>query len=254
VSGRSVSTHRSGAVRRWSIATVSVSLLASLAIFLLDANWSAGPTRHFLVGVGIVLAVQFGVLWSLLSPVDPTSSPRSITLASWVTIARGVPIALLAGFLLVPPPTGAIAWVPGMLFAIAVAFDAIDGTIARARNDVSELGDRLDGEIDSIAIFVGTAVCVAHGHAPSAFLLIGLAHYGFLLGIAVRRRLGWSLDDLEPSQFRRAVGATTMLTIWILLLPVSPGRIQPTLVSLLFVPFSISFLRDWLAISGHIEP
>jgi len=243
VSERTVRGPVRDAVRRWSLATIAGSLLATLAVLVLDAGWSGGPPDSFLAGVGIVLLVEFGILWRLLSPIDPTTGARPITLASWVTIGRGVPVALLAGFLFVPSVTGTIAWIPAALFAAATLFDAVDGSIARASDSVSELGGRLDDEIDSLAILVGTIVSVVHGLAPAIFLAVGLAHYAFVFGLLVRRWLDRPTTTLEPSQFRRIVGAATMLTIWLVLLPGLGGRY---LVGGLLVPFSISFARDWL--------
>lgn len=250
MSERSVSTPALGAVRRWSLATLYSCLLAWIAITVLDAGWAAGPTDGFLIGVVGVLSVEFGLLWRLLSPTDATGEPQTITLATWVTIGRGVPLALLAGFLFVSPPTGPVAWVPGTLFAVATLSDILDGFIARATNSVTELGGRLDVEIDSLVIFVGAAIGLVHESAPPALLVLGSAHYLFTFGCCLRRWLGYPVYNLTDSQFRRAVGGLTMFTIWVVLLPVGgdSGRI---LASALLAPFLFSFIRDWFAISGR---
>jgi CDP-diacylglycerol--glycerol-3-phosphate 3-phosphatidyltransferase len=252
MSERSVSAPVLGAVRRWSLATLYGCLLAWIAITVLDAGWAAGPTDGFLVGVAGVLSVEFGLLWWLLSPTDATSEPQTITLATWVTIGRGVPLALLAGFLFVSPPTGLVAWVPGILFAVATLSDVVDGFIARATDSVTELGGRLDVEIDSLVIFVGAMIGIVYDSAPPALLVFGTAHYLFTAGCCLRRWLGYPVYELGDSQFRRVVGGLTMVTIWIVILPVGSGSGQ-VLANVLLVPYLVSFVRDWFAISGQLE-
>jgi CDP-diacylglycerol--glycerol-3-phosphate 3-phosphatidyltransferase len=252
MSERSVSTPVLGAVRRWSLATLYGCLLAWIAIAVLDAGWAAGPPDGFLVGVVGILAVEFGLLWWLLSPTDPTTEPQTITLATWVTIGRGVPLALLAGFLFVSPPTGPVAWVPATLFAVASVSDVLDGFIARLTDSVTELGGRLDVEIDSLVIFVGAMIGLIYGSAPPALLVLGTAHYLFTFGCCLRRWLGYPVYDLAESQFRRLVGGMTMVTIWLVLLPVG-NRAGTVLASVLLVPFLVSFVRDWFTVCGHLE-
>jgi len=58
-------------------------------IFLLDANWSAGPTRHFLVGVGIVLAVYVAWEWFVVG-----ISHESLTVVSAFAILFGLQMVM----------------------------------------------------------------------------------------------------------------------------------------------------------------
>lgn len=239
---------------RLSRATVGNTVLAGVGLVALAVVWDGGPTTRFLLGTLTVLAIQFVVVRRTLVRARLEAGPQPLTLATWLTIARGSALALLAGFVFVGPPAGTLAWVPGALFAIAAGLDAVDGVVARRTDSVTEFGARLDTEIDALTVLCGASIVVLYGFAPAAFLAVGLARYAFVAGIAVRRRRGRSIQKLDRSPARRFLGALAMAAIWLALLP-NPGRTGSWLVtSAVLVPFLLQFGRDWLVVSGRLEP
>ena len=239
---------------RVSRATVGNVVLAGVGLAALAVVWDGGPTARFLLGTLTVLTIQFVVVRRTLVLARLEAGPQPLTLATWITIARGSALALLAGFVFVDPPTGALVWVPGALFAIAAGLDAVDGVVARRTDSVTEFGTRLDTEIDALTVLCGASIVVLYGAAPLAFLAVGLARYAFVAGIASRRRRGRPVRELDRSQVRRFLGALAMVAIWLALLPV-PGRTGSWLVTAaVLVPFLLQFGRDWLVVSGRLEP
>ncbi len=236
-----------------SRATVGNTVFAGVGLIALAVVWDGGPTTRFLLGSLTVLTIQFVIVRRTLVRARLDAGPQPLTLATWITIARGSALALLAGFVVVDPPTGTLVWMPGALFAIAAGLDAVDGVVARRTDSVTEFGARLDTEIDALTVLCGAAIVVLYGVAPVAFLAVGLARYAFVAGIAVRRRRGLSVRGLDRSQARRFLGALAMVAIWLALLPV-PGRTGSWLVTAaVLVPFLLQFGRDWLVVSGRLE-
>ena len=81
---------------------------------------AASATWIFLV----VLLTRFRREYS--QPID--GGPRAaLSWATWVTIARGLVISVVAGFALLPVPTGDARWLPGALYAVAALADRADG-------------------------------------------------------------------------------------------------------------------------------
>ncbi len=231
--------------RQWSVSTLWVTALvgATVGVFV---GW-VGELTQFISGVGGGLVIVAGVTGVCISRVD--GGP--ITLPTALTLARGAALAVFAGFLVTGVPEGALAWLPAVLFGVAAAGDAVDGALARATDSVSELGARLDTEMDGLTVLFGTLFVVVDGRAPVVFLVVGLARYAFVFGIWRRERRGRPVYDLPPSQLRRLLGGGAMATIWIALLPVVPTAVSRPLAVVVAVPFVINFTRDWLAVSGR---
>jgi len=238
---------RWGGWQRWSATTLWIGLLVATAVGLLIAGWETAPAPRFLVGVGGGLLAVSVVIGRPIS----RAPDQPVTLATTVTLSRGAALAVFAGFLPVGLPSGRFVWLPAALFALAAGLDAIDGRIARRMDAVSELGGRLDTEMDGLTVLFGTVFVVTADLVPAVFLLVGVARYLFVAGIWLRKRRGLPVEPLPPSQLRRLLGGLAMGAIWLALLPV-PGATASRLVALaVFVPFVLNFSRDWLAVSGR---
>lgn len=235
--------------RNWSHAALVSCSSVGLVLIALSVVWPTEMTSGFLAGVGIVLVVELVVFLRTIHRAHHEAGPQRLTLATWITIHRGAALALLAGFLAVDAASGTLAWVPATLFAIAASLDAVDGYVARATDAVTELGERLDVELDALTVLVGVLVAIAAGGAPVAFIAVGIARYLFVFGIWTRRRLGLAVYELPRSQVRRVLGAGTMVAIWFTLLPVLEEPHTRMLVTIVMIPFLLNFTRDWLAIS-----
>ncbi|MFC4245768.1 CDP-alcohol phosphatidyltransferase family protein [Natribaculum luteum] len=237
--------------RQWSLAVTICAIVGVGVGAVLHQLFPAVVSGGFLLATGGVLVVELIVFGWLFEQVADARDPQRLSVATAITIGRAGVLAAFAGFLASGRPSGALVWFPGTLFATAALLDGVDGAVARATNCVSELGDRLDREVDALIVLVGAVFAVAEGVAPVGYLVVGFGRYGFLLGILWRQRRGRPVEPLPPSLVRRAIGTTQFVAIWLALLPV-PGRdLSRTLTMVAAIPFLLSFARDWLAITGR---
>lgn len=237
---------RSSGWWQWSATTLWITLVVVGTIGLLIERGDTVVSGRFVAGVagGLVLvsAVVGWLLWRTES--------QPITVATIVTLSRGAVLAVFTGLLAGGQPAGS-GWVPATLFALAAGLDAVDGRLARATDSVSELGARLDTEIDGLTVLLGATFAVAFGLVPLAFLIVGIARYAFVAGIWLRKRRGLPIEELPPSQLRRVLGGLAMGTIWVALLPVPGPAISRPLALMVSVPFVFNFGRDWQSVSGR---
>ena len=243
--------------RRW-LGVAMLEVLVVLLGFILVRSQNSGAAALRWAGlVSLVLVYQLGLLWRGLAtnhrPNEDTLFP-TLGPANLLTLARGVGLALLAGFLLAPWPQGLAAWLPALIYTVAAIGDFFDGYLARITDQTTVLGETLDMEFDSLAVLLILTLAIWYGQLPAWTLLLGLLRYGFLLGQWVRRRQGKPIHALPESAFRRLVAALFLGFISVILWPIvhPPGT---TLAATLFaVPLVLSFSRDWLVTSGQIDP
>jgi len=237
---------RTAVWQRWASTLLWIGFLAGGSVSVLQARWVFELSTAFLGGVaGGLLIVSATVGWSLSRVEGP------ITLATAVTLGRGAALVVFAGFLVAGFPTGRAAWLPAVLFALAAGLDTVDGALARATDSVSDLGARLDTEMDGLTVLIGTVAVVSTDLVPTLFVVVGLARYLFVFGIWLRQRRGLPVYDLPPSQLRRVLGGLAMATIWLVLLPVVEPSVARPVAIVVLIPFVLNFSRDWLAVSGR---
>lgn len=246
-------------LRWWGMLALSGLVLAG-GFFFLRSTWPGqepGRYAHLWLALSAGgLAYQLWVLWHGLpanhrlgeSELLPNLGP-----GNRMTLARGVLVACLAGFLLLPPPSSWIAWVPGLLYLLADIADFLDGYLAHRSHHLTRLGEMLDMSFDGLGVLVAALLAVRYGQLPAWYLSVALARYLFLGGLWLRRRLGLPLYALAPSVSRRLFAGLQMGFIAFALLPVfSPPA--TSIAALLFaVPFLAGFLRDWLLASGALS-
>jgi CDP-diacylglycerol--glycerol-3-phosphate 3-phosphatidyltransferase len=162
-----------------------------------------------------------------------------------VTLLRGLLVSVAAGYLRVPE-------VAAPAYATAVVLDGLDGPLARRRKRETLLGSRLDLEIDAVGVLVASLSGIALEKLPLGYLAIGLARYLFVLGIEIRKRLGWPVRELDPSPFRRFLAGGQMAFLAIALWPEVPGALTRAAA----FPFGAltlgMFLRDWRFVSVSV--
>lgn len=242
-----------GARRTLAWGAAGGAAVVALAVAGIGTVWPAGPTAGYLAGVAAVFGLYLVVLRQSIHGAGREAGAEGLTLATRVTILRAGAAAVLAGFLLSEPTRPGIeAWLPAALFAVAAGLDAIDGRIARLRGSVTELGGRLDVEIDALAMLVGTALAVAAGSAPVAYLSVGLARYAFVAGLGWRERRGKPVDALPESRLRPVLGAAAMIATWIALLPAVGQEASKLVTTVVMIPFLLNFGRDYLVVTGRI--
>lgn len=246
---RAVATRR---VPPWQVATGLSSVVVACLVVALAALETV--TVPFLVAVGVVLVVQSTVFVVANRQAVREAGTQRFTPATGVTIARSAAVVALAGFLAIPEPEGVLAWLPALLFGAVSLFDTVDGALARATDAVTAFGSRIDSEMDALALLVGILVAIRYDVAPAYYVLVGGARYGFVAGMAWRRRHGRPVRDLPTRTVRRGLGALQMVVVFLILSPVLGPDISVVVATVAMVPTLLWFLRDWLVVSHRLDP
>ena len=243
--------------RRWLV----LALLFGLAIWfgyqLLSVTWDPVFARRWVIVAAVVLAYELSHLWRGLKDNhrrgESTLLP-ALGAGNVLTMLRGLALGLLAGFLLAPWPTGGLAWLPALLYTLAIVADYLDGYLARVTHHATVLGENLDIEFDALGILIATSLAVSYHQLPWWYLFIALSRYLFLFGIWWRKRRGRPVYALRPSTYRRFVAGLQMGFTSVMLWPIvyPPAT---TLAGIAFaIPFTASFVRDWLVVSRRLDP
>ena len=112
-----------------------------------------------------------------------------MTLANLVTLLR---LALIPAILVLVLRDA--RWPAFALFALALLGDVVDGTLARARREVTDLGKLLDPLADKLLSTGLVAVIAALGRLSwLAFALLGFQQLALLVGAVFLLRRGWRL-------------------------------------------------------------
>lgn len=184
-----------------AIALLGVGMLVPLGV----VGWTAGLA--YLVVSSVLLsrglarrrATRFG-------PANAVTATRSMLV--------GVITALVAA-------SFTSAGLPVLLVSVAsvaLALDAVDGTVARRTGSVTELGARFDMEVDAFLLLV---LCVYDVQFAGWWVLaIGLMRYAF---VVAGWMLPWMGATLPPRYWRKVVAATC----GILLTIIATGLLAP---------------------------
>ena len=127
-----------------------------------------------------------------------------MNLADGIALARAV--AVLPVIVLVATGSDTLALV---VFAAAALSDAIDGPVARARDEVTARGEWLDPLADKVLIAGTLAALAARGLVPLWALVIVLGRE--LAAIAVRSRSPHPLDGKAKTVLQALAVAMTLL-------------------------------------------
>ncbi len=243
--------------REWLIAAELYGVALVLGFLLLRTQWATATVLRW--GL-LALLVQAEVLRVLRRSFplhhrhgDDRLLP-SLGMGTALTLVRGGAVGLLAGFLLTPWPAGLLAWLPAALFTLAAITDVLDGYVARVTRYDTPLGEALDMEIDGLGMLIVVGVAIHFGQLPIWFVIIGLARYAFVLGITARQWLGKPVHDLTPSRTRRLLASQVMAFMSVALWPIAPRPLLVVAGVVLGIPFLAGFLRDWLVVSGAVDP
>lgn len=167
-----------------------------------------------------------------------------------VTLARGLLIGLLAGFLALPKPASWLAWLPALIYFLVDVGDFFDGYLARRAGMQTLLGERLDIEFDALGLLVAAGVAITWGHIGGWFLLVGGSRYLYLGALKWRQRRGHPLQSLPPSSLRRPLAGLMMVFVAILLWPVFTPSVVTAAAVTIGLPFLAGFTRDGLVAGG----
>jgi len=238
----------------WAIASTVITAGVGSALWAkLDATFAL---RWFGLALPVLAYVLFFARRRL-----PANHPHghemllpSLGPGNRLTMLRGVLIAFLAGFAINPRLWGALAWAPMVLYTLSDVCDYFDGYLARRAHHQTRLGEELDIEFDALGLLVAVVVAVNYGALPAWSLLIGISRYAYLIGGWIVRVRGRSLQSLPPSVSRRPIAGLTMGFTSAVLWPILPARLTHVAAYIFAVPISFSFIRDWLVVSGALDP
>jgi CDP-diacylglycerol--glycerol-3-phosphate 3-phosphatidyltransferase len=248
-----------GAARRfsrgWKLLGATHTAIVTGGFLLLSLAGTPGEAWRWAIKVGLVLS--FELLLLLVRRRDVLSGEnleRMWGAANLLTLFRGALVALLAGFLFTPRPAGPAAWLPAAIFTVGVAVDFLDGWWARRTASQTRMGSLLDVEFDALGILLAIALAVQYGRLPVPFLAVGAARYVFVAAIALRRRRGKPVAQLPPSYLRRRLAGFQMGVLAVLLWPIAVPPTTTIGEGLIGLPLLAGFVRDWLLVSGRLDP
>ena len=239
----------------WGAVALLYIAIGMAGFWLLSTGWSRAFAQRWLLIAGLVMARQLWLLWQSL-PLNhrehETTLLPTLGYGTALTIGRGIAIALLAGFIFSPRPTGWLAWLPAILYSVGAIFDYLDGYIARITDHATKLGESLDMEYDVIGVLGAVLLAISYGQLPVWYLAVGLAREIFLLGHWILRKRGLTVYELPQSSDRRLIAGLQMGFLSVVLWPIFTPP-ATTLAAVLFaIPLLISFGRDWLVTSGAL--
>jgi CDP-diacylglycerol--glycerol-3-phosphate 3-phosphatidyltransferase len=242
---------------RWGFFVFLCMGSAVLGYLVLRQAWTPDSALRWLVLAAAVLIYQAAVLGGNLEKNHRQAETRllpSLGIGNHMTLLRGILIAGLVGFLFSPRPSGWLIWIPGILYTLADAADFLDGYLARVNNHATRLGEILDMSFDGLGVLAASLLAVQYGQVPVWYLAVALARYLFLAGMWLREKTSRTNYALPPSISRRLFAGLQMGFIGVILWPVFSPPGTYFAASLFALPFLIGFGRDWLFVSGILEP
>ncbi len=109
--------------------------------------------------------------------------PMSLNIANRVTLMRIIFIPVFVGFLLT---SELIKWGPiwaALIFTILAATDAVDGYLARSRNEVTNFGKLIDPLADKLLVTAALVALVELGSLPAWIALIIISREFIVTGL-----------------------------------------------------------------------
>lgn len=231
--------------------------VTSAGYYILLNWWQPRYAHRWLIVTALILLRELWLLWFGLLQNHRAGEAALLPTLGWgnaLTVARGLLIALLAGFILAPPPPGALAWIPPLLYMSAAILDNLDGYVARITDHSTKLGEMLDMEYDVIGVFAAVVLGIAYGQLPLWYLVVGFARELFLLGHWILRRQGKPIAELTPSPDRRLIAGMQMGFLGVVLWPVITPPVTTVAAVLFAIPMIVSFGRDWMVTSRAWDP
>jgi len=183
----------------------------------------------------------------LLTAARTRSDQPSLHPADWITLARAVLIAGVAGLVAdsLSQPVSVTALVT--LSIVALVLDAVDGQVARRTDTATPLGARLDGEVDAFLILL-LSIAVSRDYGGWV-LAIGAARYVFLVAGWL---IPWLAAPLPPRFWRKVVAAVQGIVLTVAVSGVPSTLIVTVALVAALLLLAESFGRDvvWLYRAG----
>lgn len=223
----------------------------------LQLFWNADYALRWFLQASLVVVYMLIVLGRHLDQNRLDFNSSLLPTLGWgnrMTLLRGLFIASLAGFILLPWPNGWLAWLPGILYCLVAIADILDGYLARRTHQVTMLGATLDMSLDSLGVLFAAILLVQYGQVPPFYIFVGLARYLFLSGAWVAKRLGRPLSELPLRRHRLIFASLQFAFIGIVLFPVFFPPLTWWAAIFFSLPFLINFFIDFLFVITIIKP
>lgn len=234
-----------------------------LTIFLSRPLFLQHPAAALMLLPGLAVAVHlqrqlFRHLGSNHRPGEEDQPFPTLGAANWITLLRASAIVALAGFLPMALQRGdglpeVLSWAPGLIYLGVSLADLLDGMVARKQDRQTELGKRLDIEVDAAGLLVASLVAVSLGRLPAVYLLVGLAYYPFIFGIWLRQKRNLPLIALQPRPLARIIAGFQMGLVAMALLPLLKPAFTFVAAYIFMTPLLVGFVRDWLVVSCRLK-
>ena len=220
--------------------TLGFGFVGLLLAFPLLAELIEANLLHIAISVLVYAAIAVAIVMFL-----PLHLPQSrFGPANRISLLRGLIIAVLAGFAWNTPASPDVEWVVFILASCALVLDGVDGTVARRSGMASELGARLDRELDGLLTLVLCCVIYLSGRVEAFVLIAGMMHYAFL----VARKLNlMSATSLPPSFRRQAAGVLSSVLLVVCCAPSMGASVDMGLALTVIVLLTTSFSCDIIA-------
>lgn len=243
--------------RRWGATALLYCAFLLGGYWFLRGAWSTQWATWWLGWAALTMTLELGVLWRVLPSNHPPSAERLLPTFGYgtgLTLTCGLLLFLLAGFLFAPQPPGALAWLPALLYTVARLVDYVDGYVARITHHETKLGSILDMELDGFGVLIAIILGIQVGALPLWYLPLALSRQLFIFGIWLRTRRGLPVYEMTPSANRRIVAGYQTGFLSLALWPSFRPPLS-TLAAVIFaLPLIASFGRDWLVVSGALDP
>lgn len=169
---------------------------------------------------------------------------------TWLSLLRLLLLSALAGFLVSPRPEDRLAWAPFTLYLAFNLIDLIDGYAARHWGQVTCLGAKLDLDLDTRGMLVGSILAIRFGTAGGWYALVGLARYIYVAAAWARKRMGLRVSE-QPNPNSRPLAGLQMGISTALLAPVLHPPFTILVSSVTMIIFLANFFYDWLVAIGR---
>lgn len=200
------------------------------AVGLSVAAWAAGLACGVAMAVVCVRAARLG-------PADRVTMARAV-------LVGGVSALVLDSFTRATPVPLLVT-----LATVALVLDCVDGQVARRTGTVSELGARLDMEVDAFLILV-LSVYASASVGPWV-LAIGVARYLLLVAGQV---LPWLREPTPPRYWGKVVAASVGVTLTVAASDVLPAALSTAMLVVVLALLAESFGWQVWWLSRHRVP
>ena len=230
-----------GALPTIRLATI-LGLLATAALLGVVSATAGLGVAGWIVGLATGSAATALLVTARMRSDQPAMFP-----ADWVTLTRALLIAGVAG--LVADSFGRPVSVTALvtLSTVALVLDAVDGQVARRTGTATELGARIDGEVDAFLILL-LSIVVSEDYGGWV-LVIGAARYAFLLAGLL---IPWLAAPLPPRYWGKVVAAVQGIVLTVAASGVLDRRAGMIAVAAALLLLAESFGRNviWLYRTG----